>query len=257
MFERVPRTAPKTDSTGLTPREFFIAEIQAWAASHDGQPPRHVDWHITKAQRRGIRYEEGWPSPIPLTNHFGSWAQALEAAGFDPRRPGAPSYDVHCVDCGAEAITRQPTTDTRCRRCAVFYGRHGMPWSEENADFRTWTEISVTNALHYWVECYGEPPSATDWNPAPSQHRHEITRPRFEEDGCWPYLNTVRTVFGTWNAAMHAAGLPVRMERMHCLTPAQRDEAARRYLDGEDAGVVAEEFGCTVSNVRQLAKVRS
>jgi hypothetical protein len=81
--ERPDRHAPRT-----TRREFLIAEIQAWAAQHDGRQPTHADWNIAVARRRGLRFERGWPSTGFVIGCFGRWDKGIAAAGFTPHPTG-------------------------------------------------------------------------------------------------------------------------------------------------------------------------
>lgn len=57
-----------------------VRAIQRWAAQH-GAPPRGTDW---------MRAGQEWPSRGTVVHLFGSWASAVEAAGFPRPRPGRP-----------------------------------------------------------------------------------------------------------------------------------------------------------------------
>lgn len=71
--------------------------------------------------------------------------------------------------------------------------------------------------IRYWHELYGRPPTATEWTPAPSvkcrispERWREIER-RHREDGPWPWVGVVVHTFGSWSAAIAAAGFsPLR-----------------------------------------------
>lgn len=67
-------------------REIVIASIRLWASQH-GRPPTITDWRGTAGR---------WPSEPTVTRLFGSWANGIEAAGF-----------------------QRPTTATNYRRAAV------------------------------------------------------------------------------------------------------------------------------------------
>lgn len=58
-----------------------IRALRAWAAEHDGLPPRRRDW-----LRSGSSHPEGGV----VYRLFGSWSLALIAAGFDAPTPGPP-----------------------------------------------------------------------------------------------------------------------------------------------------------------------
>jgi hypothetical protein len=95
-----------------------------------------------------------------------------------------------------------------CKRC------HGPAHAR-------WTSEAIIAAIQAWTERFGAPPTATEWNPTaarnyvaafpnrPSAERlSECARIVVEED--WPRSNTVRLRFGTWSAAIRAAGFETR-----------------------------------------------
>lgn len=77
----------------------------------------------------------------------------------------------------------------------------------------TWTRENVIAAIRRWVECYGEPPRAADWNPSSARWcaqtwRIERYRKGDPDTGApWPSLNAAKKPFGgSLNAALLAAG---------------------------------------------------
>jgi hypothetical protein len=69
------------------PRERVIERIQTWAAEHDGRPPRYDEWHPSR--RPHPDWEKYvWPSSYVLQQMFGSWSNAIEAAGFPKPQRG-------------------------------------------------------------------------------------------------------------------------------------------------------------------------
>lgn len=67
-------------------QETVVAAIRRWAKEHDGQPPTATDWHWAR---------EGYPAATAIYRHasndtaaFGSWGEAIEAAGFPRPRQG-------------------------------------------------------------------------------------------------------------------------------------------------------------------------
>lgn len=80
----------------------IIAFIQQYARRH-GSPPTQVAVNPTRAEAfaagnearaRTFRAmareyrERGYPSQTTIQEHFGTFNEAIEAAGFDPRKPG-------------------------------------------------------------------------------------------------------------------------------------------------------------------------
>jgi Homing endonuclease associated repeat len=89
---------------------------------------------------------------------------------------------------------------------APSHGDHGHSKAES-----FWTRDDLIERIQAWNETYGSPPGARDWSPsmARKQGRDDIAE-RFERDGCWPYVNTVQRVFGSWNEGVRAAGFTPR-----------------------------------------------
>jgi hypothetical protein len=85
-----------------------------------------------------------------------------------------------------------------------------------------WSQEEVLGAIGAWTELYGSPPTATDWHPgdamaaarrsADRARAWAVVAERFHE-GEWPWTGTVQRLFGGWNAALRAAGVPVRWDR--------------------------------------------
>lgn len=59
----------------------IIELIQLWADIH-GEPPKVADWKNVRGT--------GWPSYLTVIRHYGSWDEAIFAAGFQPRGRGRP-----------------------------------------------------------------------------------------------------------------------------------------------------------------------
>ncbi len=77
-----------------------------------------------------------------------------------------------------------------------------------------WTRERILDAIQAWAVEYGEPPRAQEWQ-------------RGTPD--YPARTTVCAMFGTWNAAIRAAGYPAR----DCKgwTPWDKDRVAAAFLD--------------------------
>lgn len=74
-----------------------------------------------------------------------------------------------------------------------------------------WTREAITERIQSWVEFYGRPPSAMEWNPSDAIARgRRDWADRYYTDGCWPNSWTVQEGFGSWNAAIAAAGYTPR-----------------------------------------------
>lgn len=75
-------------------REAIITAINEWADESGGIPPIATDWNpahprATAEQARKFRAADGrWPWIGSVQHYFGSWANAIEAAGFERPRTG-------------------------------------------------------------------------------------------------------------------------------------------------------------------------
>lgn len=142
--------------------------------------------------------------------------ELLSDPGGAADRARKASYGGRCENCGgttdgSNGTAAAPPLCDKCRKAqqnAEAKGRH-------------------LEAVREFVRRYGEPPSATDWNPP---HARSVGHPekaeRFYRDGCYPHLNAVQSVWGSWRALLTAAGYPGRR--------------IRRGRPGDDPDVVAE-----------------
>jgi len=202
-----------------------ITALQDWTRLI-GSPPRSYEWAPASARVLGresplsrlwAAWYPRWPSTPTVVRHFGRWNHALSAAGLPLRRPsaapaagraerielaqrlgaaGAGTADIaaiidvstrtvraylsagRCIECGTYVVTAAE----RCPPCAA---RRARP-PERPRD-------EVLDAIRTWARERGRPPTQADWT-APGDPR-------------WPSYVTVTTHFGTWRAALEAAGL--------------------------------------------------
>ena len=114
-----------------------------------------------------------------------------------------------------------------------------------------WSDARISAALRTWTDEVGRPPRSYDWSPAAahaggfplaSVAKWEREYPR------WPHHALVRARFGSWRAALQAAGLPTapalampRRERVH---------TAQRLQGRLSADELADVLGVTAGTVR-------
>src|SRR4051794_26415796 len=201
-----------------------ITALQDWTRL-TGSPPRSYEWAPASARVLGresplsrlwAAWHPRWPSTPTVVRHFGGWNRALSAAGLPLRREPVPAaadraervelaqrlagvgmgssaiaaiLDVsartvraylaagRCIECGTYVVTGAE----RCPRCAARWAR---PPERSRAH--------VLDAIRAWADERGRPPTQADWTAHP--------------DARWPSYMTVTTHFGTWRAALEAAG---------------------------------------------------
>lgn len=87
---------------------------------------------------------------------------------------------------------------------------HTVPAYERKKPRPRWTRESIIAAMQKWTELYDEVPGTIDWNPAMARLRGEPQRQVRYLNGAWPATATVVRHFGSWTAAVQAAGLEAR-----------------------------------------------
>lgn len=115
-------------------------------------------------------------------------------------------YARPCMDCGAPRTNGSDSArEPRCSACAAVKGGKTK---------QVWTPAAGLAAIQEWATLHGEPPAVADWNPHAAEHMlHDPARAaRWRDaDGRWPSFKTVYREFGSWNAAVEAAGFAPRV----------------------------------------------
>jgi transposase len=156
----------------------------------------------------------------------------------DLERERKARYYGTCEECGAQTSYRTGGCAELCRSCAV--------------DERTiWTADAIVYAIQEFAdESGGIPPTATEWNFTLAKARG-LAGP--ERDLRWPLTQTVVNRFGTWNAAIAAAGFEPRSVGHYGRDgedPAVIDETIALYRSGMELRQVAAHMDCSYETVR-------
>ncbi len=155
------------------------------------------------------------------------------------------SYGRNCIDCGTrtDGSNGRDKSPKRCRAC---HGTHEHAQARER----------IIAAMHEWHAVTRRPPSATDWNEGHDKHRPKPATTYRD----WPHTSNVQGVFGSWNAAIEAAGfdvLPAGLQRdpeahriatsvalrEHFGTEERRQRIADLYLSGMPLARIGEVMG--------------
>lgn len=75
---------------------------------------------------------------------------------------------------------------------------------------KTWTRETLIGELRRWAAEYGAPPAAADWNRALARRQGREDVAQRHAAGDWPSYSTIVNYFGSWSAAITAAGYQPR-----------------------------------------------
>jgi Homing endonuclease associated repeat len=163
-------------------------------AVSSGRRPRWSDFHPRR---------QGLPSYRKIVLIFGSFNEALESAGIPPRTHHWTRQEVVAALQGwSRRHGRSPSPRDwhetgRDHPGATAVANLFGGWSAALAEAgvkRVWQLDEIVAALSDWTVRQGRPPTSHQWQaPDPSQSR--------------PTTQQVRTRFGSWSAALVAAGL--------------------------------------------------
>jgi len=125
-----------------------------------------------------------------------------------------------------------------------------------NVPAGTWSRKAVLQAFRLWYRAHGRAPRATDWSPpSPPGTRRRTERAQRADGSSYPSPTTVRRYFGSWSAALEAAGL--RAERLAPweLSLADRVAVARRLsASGLRAKEISRQLGVATATVHKYLR---
>lgn len=88
---------------------------------------------------------------------------------------------------------------------------------------------AIIARIQEWARVHGEPPTIRDWDPSRARRTRQAWRAERFEAGVWPSVGMVKRQFGSFNAAVQAAGLAPR--------PGPR--RVKRHLTGSEQVIAA------------------
>lgn len=217
-------------------REEIAEAIRRWT-DQEGRPPTKDQWRPTNERWR--TEFPAWPTATIVVWAFGGWNAALEAAGYEGRgRSWSTNEILEAIHRWARAHGGTPPgygdwiagdedhpSATTVAKCFGSWTA-GLAAAGLVPRHPRWTPERVVAALREWGRSHGGcPPSSS--------------APR---DESLPSYTTVVRLFGTWEAAIRAAGMLPRQRRSSngCDVPSTdpRRPHAQRAPAGQDVVVV-------------------
>jgi hypothetical protein len=199
-----------------------------------GEPPRSSDWSPVRRGERESQWcrlwkehHPRWPSASRVVGYHGSWRAALLAAELPADRPPLElslgerveaAQRLHAGRLSVAAIARELQLDSRtirrylaaslcgCGQNCVVKGMICQACAQRLAVRRAeWTATEFKDALIEWGRLEGTPPSESDWQSG------RAARGRWKREyPTWPAAHVARRLFGSWNAAVQAAGFDAK-----------------------------------------------
>lgn len=182
-------------------RPAIIEAFRDFAAEH-GRSPQRRDFDDAANEGR-------YPSSTAVTNQFGSWNDAVRSAGLKPTRDARPAWDRASIvdalrrlaaDLGSAprrsdldpvpAGARYPSAATVERHFGSFQDAL-IAAGLQHETVESWPREAIVDALRDGARRLGRTPRAGDAN----------------DDPLLPPARLTATRFGSWGAAIRAAGL--------------------------------------------------
>jgi hypothetical protein len=117
---------------------------------------------------------------------------------------------------------REPRRPSPASASASANGHSPVRSARFNAD-------EIIARVQDWARLYGGPPTIRDWDPSRARRSGQGWRAERFEAGAWPSVSMVRRQFGSFNAAVQAAGL----------APRQGPRRIKRHLTGSEQVIAA------------------
>jgi hypothetical protein len=97
----------------------------------------------------------------------------------------------------------------------------------QRAGARRYTRGQILDAIRRWADEYGAPPTLQDWEPSSARRSGNHARADRFDAGDWPSARMVRRQFGSFGAAVRAAGFECGVERSTKPHLSAREEVLR------------------------------
>ena len=178
----------------------LLDELRAFAG-REGRPPKSPDANDPATEL---------PCVMTFYNHFGTWSEALEAAGFRRRNPqGSDEEPLDVLREYNEEYGNPPTQadmdSHETLLSSTTYRKHFSGWNTAikktglTPSCPRRSDEQLLDHLRAFADEHGRPPTATE----------------IDEDDTLPSDTTFQRRFGSWNKAIEAAGLTPRNSRQH------------------------------------------
>jgi AcrR family transcriptional regulator len=152
--------------------------------------------------------------------------------------------------------TTRPAPASGSSRAAVVASPTRYAPMAHPATPRRWDQGSILRALAGWVAEVGRPPRRQDWTGERPAQAALAQRKWMREHPRWPSSSCVAAHFGSWSAALAAAGLTARRLTRDSSVAERVDAACRMAAAGMTLREIARELDVCRSTVHNYLRAR-
>ncbi|MGA2928712.1 MAG: hypothetical protein ABSG43_22530 [Solirubrobacteraceae bacterium] len=148
------------------------------------------------------------------------------------REPATDGSEDQLAAAVAQAVLELPAASSfAVQRRAPAHQQLAPNGANEGRSVRAprFTPEAIIARIQHWTRLHGEPPTIRDWDPSRARRTRQGWRAERFEAGAWPSVGMVKRQFGTFNAAVEAAGL----------APRQGPRRLKRHLTGPEQVIAA------------------
>jgi AcrR family transcriptional regulator len=121
---------------------------------------------------------------------------------------------------------------------------------------RRWDQAAIRDALRDWLAQTGQVPRRNDWSGERADQAGGAQRTWMREHPRWPSSSCVAAHFGSWSAALDAAGLPARKLTFETSVADRVTTARRLAAGGMTIRAIARALGVSRSSVHNYLQAR-
>jgi hypothetical protein len=187
---------------GYWTKERIIKCVHVWKRRYKKLP--------TAREWNNIGTNPEHPSIKTIWHAFGTWNKMIEAAGYKPRTAGGSGFKMNFTKAKTKPTTT--ATTTKSKTTTTTKGKKN--------GHRIWTREEIIDVIQMWTREHGTAPTLSDFN---------------GKSPFYPNHAPITRIFGSWNKAVEAAGVPTLPEHINKYQLARFKPLPRRTKTKKEA----------------------